>query len=102
MDDGGASGARGPTSRLITLAQNAPNPVQAGTRIGYTLGASGPVTLAIFDLQGRRVATLLDHQPQPAGEHSVTFNTAGWPVGCYLYRLDLGSLAFTRKMLLVR
>lgn len=90
------------TSPILALAQNAPNPARATTSIRFTLPAAAPVTLAVFDVQGRRVATLLDRALQPAGQHEATVRTDGWSAGCYLYRLEAGATAMTRKMLVVK
>lgn len=88
------------------LFQNYPNPFNPTTRIEYELSQSGPVTVAVYDVQGRRVSTLVDAQ-QAAGTHSVTWdgtNQAGQRVasGTYLYRLVKGGQVETRKMVLIK
>jgi hypothetical protein len=92
---------RGPPA-TVSLAQNTPNPALGSTLIRYTLPASSPVSLVVFDLEGRHVATVLDHAMQSAGTHEVPVSTAGWPSGCYLYRLEAGGATVTRKMSVVR
>jgi hypothetical protein len=86
----------------FVLAQNRPNPVYSRTAIEFTLPAAGPVSLAVYDLQGRRVASLLDHEPQPAGAHEVPVRTEGWRSGFYLYRLEVGRMSATRKMVVLK
>lgn len=86
----------------IELAQNEPNPARSSTTLLFTLARAAPVTLAVFDLEGRRMATLIDHAPMAAGEHRVTLRTEGWPPGLYLDRIEAGGHALTRKMLIVR
>ncbi len=89
-------------AREVTLEPIAPNPVRSGARIRYSLTAVTQVSLAVYDLQGRRMATLVDHQRSTAGPHDIAVRTEGWPAGCYLYRLEAGGRSITRKMLVVR
>jgi len=99
--------------KIFALAQNYPNPFWseatsrfAGnpeTSIRYTLPHDGEVTLAVFDLTGRRVA-LLESGVQTAGEHTVRWNGrngAGNRVtsGVYFYRLEATSPAGTVTIL---
>ena len=86
-----------------SLAQNYPNPFNPFTEITWRLNESGPVRLDVFDMAGKRVATLADGM-YPQGEHSVRFDAAGLPTGTYAYRLTLGNDArtLTRLMTLVR
>ena len=79
-----------------------PNPVRGAARIHFSLPAAASVSLAIFDLQGRRMATLLDGRVQAAREHDAPVRTDGWSPGCYLYRLQVGEQSVTRKFLVVR
>ncbi|MBI5709401.1 MAG: T9SS type A sorting domain-containing protein [Candidatus Eisenbacteria bacterium] len=88
--------------RELSLAQCAPNPVLDQAVIRYSLPASHSVSLTVFDLQGRSVATVLSEVWQTAGPHQVSLSTAGWRPGCYLYRLEAGSLSAARKMVVIR
>jgi hypothetical protein len=92
----------GSPARGLELAQNRPNPAGASTLIRFTLPVSAPVTLEVFDLEGRRVASLLEQQVRPAGAQSVQFRPAGLASGMYLYRLEALGQAVTRKMLVLR
>lgn len=83
------------------LQQNYPNPFNPVTRIGYDLPEGGRVTLKVFDLLGREVATLVDGD-QEAGRKSVTWNAAGAGSGVYFYRLTAGSYSETRHLMLTR
>ena len=96
----------------IVLAQNYPNPFNPSTQIHFGLPEAGYVSLAIYDILGRKVAELVNGLCQ-AGFHSVTWdgtNSAGTPVatGMYLTRFVVtsgqGKAAYSRtnKMLLVR
>jgi len=83
------------------LAQNYPNPFNPATTIKFTLPSADRVELAVFDVQGRRVASLLDQQLE-AGEHSVHFDGAHLASGVYFYRIQTGKFTATKKMTLVK
>jgi len=94
------------------LAQNYPNPFNPGTVISYQLPVSSDVTLKVFDILGREVATLVDEY-KPAGMYEVEFNLSAGrqgPVsgirhpasGVYFYQLRAGSFVQTKKMILLR
>lgn len=88
------------------LYQNAPNPFNPSTRISYDLSESNAVTVEIFDALGRRIRTLVDAQ-QTAGRHSVVWNgrddhNMQVPSGVYVFRIQAGPHAESRKMLLVK
>ncbi len=63
-----------------------PNPAHNSTRISYTLAQAGPVSCAVYDGAGRRVAELFRGQ-QAAGEQTLTWNAAGAGPGAYFVRL---------------
>ena len=81
------------------LQQNYPNPFNPSTNIVYALPGAMHVRLAIYDVLGRQVATLVDAR-QPAGPHSVRFDSNGLGSGLYFYRLETESFTKVRKMLL--
>ena len=87
----------------LELAQNAPNPFAAGatTMIPFSVQGTGGqhVKLEVYDLLGRRVATLLD-RPLSRGLHSARFQATGLSAGMYLYRLSAGETMRTRMMLI--
>jgi len=64
----------------------APNPTEVSTKILYELPVEGKVSIAIFDLLGRRIKTLVA-ATKPAGFHSVDFNVATIPTGMYTYQI---------------
>ncbi len=84
-----------------TLEPNYPNPFNPTTTIRYSLGTSSRVLLTVYDLLGRKVATLVEEN-QVAGRYSVDFGAASLASGVYLYRLQVGGYTQTRKMMLVR
>lgn len=85
----------------FALRQNYPNPFNPVTTIHYDVGVFSQVKLEVFDVLGRRVATLVDQQHGP-GTHTVTFDAARLPSGLYLYRLEAGSTVKTKKMMLIK
>jgi lysophospholipase L1-like esterase len=92
----------------FALHQNFPNPFNPTTMIRFAIPQSvaddadaDRVTLSVFDLLGRKVATLVDG-PMPAGEHAVQFDAAHLASGVYLYRLIAGTHSATQRMVLMR
>jgi hypothetical protein len=70
----------------FALYQNYPNPFNPSTAISYELSAKSQVSLKVYDVLGREVATLVDGE-QNAGVYKVNFNAAGFASGVYFYRL---------------
>lgn len=78
-----------------------PNPVRSSATVRFAVPRDARVTLSVFDLQGRRVATLLRHSLIAAGEHGVPLVTDSWPAGCYLARLEVDGRRTTRRMVVL-
>ncbi len=85
----------------FSLAQSIPNPAHSSAIIRFALPVAAAVTVSVYDIQGRRVATLLDHVLKEAGRHDVPLQTDRWKAGVYLYRLEAGGRSATRKMVVV-
>jgi hypothetical protein len=85
----------------LALLQNWPNPSSSKTAIQFALPTSGPVRLSVFDIQGRRIATMAQDALCTAGVHEVDLSTAGWAAGCYVYRLEFGGRVASRRMLVI-
>lgn len=83
------------------LEQNYPNPFNPLTQIEFTLPSAVYVTLEVFNLQGQRVATLVDGS-RSAGVHVVSFDAANMASGVYLYRIQAGNFSKVNKMMLVK
>ncbi len=83
------------------LHQNYPNPFNPSTIISFHLPVNGDVTLKIYDILGREVATLVNEFKE-AGRHDVTFDASGLASGIYFYRIQAGSFNQTKKMILLR
>ncbi|MEM1042181.1 MAG: T9SS type A sorting domain-containing protein [Bacteroidota bacterium] len=78
-----------------------PNPFAESTTLSYRLDAAAQVTVEVFDVRGRRVATLADAE-QAAGEHRVTWDAAGAATGTYLVRLSADGQQQTQSVTLAR
>jgi len=89
------------TPTLLRLHQNYPNPFNPSTRISFELEKAGAVRLEIFDLRGRKIATLVDEHSQ-AGTHQFHWNAGALPSGVYLYRLQSDTQTASRKMVLMK
>ena len=91
------------------LSQNYPNPFNPVTKIKYSIpyvetrhaSSLQIVTLKIYDLLGREVATLVEEE-KPAGEYEIEFNAANLPSGIYFYQLKAGQYSETKKMILLK
>lgn len=89
-----------------SLAQNYPNPFNPETSISYSLKEAGKVTLAIYNLKGQKVKTLV-HKYQEAGKHSMVWNGTddqGKSVssGVYFSKIEAGDYTSSRKMILIK
>jgi hypothetical protein len=88
-------------AREYELAQNYPNPFNPTTTIRYQIPTAETVSLKVYDVLGKEVATLVSGR-QEAGNYAVPFNASGLSSGMYFYRLQAGSFVETRKMMLVK
>ncbi|MCD4829963.1 MAG: carboxypeptidase regulatory-like domain-containing protein [Candidatus Cloacimonetes bacterium] len=86
---------------VTQLLENYPNPFNPTTTIAFSLAEPGHSTLCVYNIRGRRVATLLD-EPLPAGEHSVTWAATGCSSGIYFARLTTPKDVRTTKLALLK
>lgn len=98
---GEALATTAPTGAL-SLDAAAPNPTAGLTRIGYTLSASGPVRLAVYDVLGREVAVLVDTPDATEGRHTAVFDARALAAGAYVTRLVAGSATATGRLTVTR
>ena len=89
------------TPATFKLSQNYPNPFNPSTIIQYNLPKTGLVSLKIYDILGREVATLVNEQ-QVAGVYKVTFDASKLASGVYIYRIISGNFVSTKKMMLLK
>jgi len=92
-------------NQTTRLFQNAPNPFHPYTTLRFSLAADGPVDLAIYDVAGRRVKTLI-HSPLKAGSHEVVWDGTNevnkeLPAGVYWSQFQAPGLRSNKKMLLL-
>ena len=83
------------------LLPAAPNPFNPATEVSFVLPGAGAVELAVFDLAGGKVATLVDGT-LPAGTHARTWRPKGLASGTYLLRLQAGGMVAEQKVSLLR
>ncbi len=85
----------------FVLLQNYPNPFNPSTTIRFSLPQREHVTLKVFDVLGREVATLVEGE-MPAGEHAATFAPRDLAGGLYFYSLTAGQITKINKALLLK
>ncbi|HCV44227.1 MAG TPA: hypothetical protein DGH68_12135 [Bacteroidetes bacterium] len=85
----------------VDLGQNYPNPFNPTTRIDYSVPQSGYVSLKVYNLLGKEVATLVAGRQEP-GTHYAYFDGQEFPTGVYFYRLQTDQNSITRKLVLMK
>ncbi|MFN3781272.1 MAG: immunoglobulin domain-containing protein, partial [Candidatus Kapaibacteriota bacterium] len=87
----------------IILEQNNPNPVNSHTIISFSVPNEGNASVEIFDVVGRKVATLFNG-PVASGTYNISFNLEEFdlPSGTYIYKLHFNGTELTRQMLVIR
>jgi len=85
----------------FSLKQNYPNPFNPSTKIQYSITKNSFVTLKVYDILGRDVATLVN-QDQPAGDYTVNFDALDVSNGTYFYRIQAGSFTDVKKMMVLK
>jgi hypothetical protein len=87
--------------KQFKLEQNYPNPFNPSTNIRFSLPLKNDVQLTIYDILGRKIATLVD-KTLPAGTHTFNWDASRFASGIYLYRLVTQEWATTKKMTLIK
>jgi hypothetical protein len=88
------------------LMQNFPNPFNPTTTLTFDVARAGNVTIQIYDVSGRLIATMLN-APKAIGRHQVEWNGkdasgSSMPSGIYFYRMKTAGYEATKKMILIR
>jgi len=83
------------------LGQNYPNPFNPSTTIPFDVNKKFHVKLAIFDMLGRQVATLVDDELAPQ-HYEFTFDGSNFSSGTYFYQLTIDGAAQTKQMMLIK
>jgi len=96
------TGPESPPNLSFRLGQSSPNPFHSSTTIGFANPGRAAGTLTVYDVQGKRVATLLDGVIE-AGEYTIQWNGAGdsgklLAPGVYVYRLRIGNHESVKKL----
>ncbi len=86
---------------IYSLAQNFPNPFNPSTTIKYTVPQNGPVTIKLYDVTGREVATLVN-EVKTVGSYDLKFNASGLASGVYIYRMIAKDFVSVKKMSILK
>jgi hypothetical protein len=95
---------------VFALNQNYPNPFNPSTTIAFDIPEQSQVTLKIYDLLGKEVATLMNNEIAAAGNHTKQWNASTMPSGVYFYKLQArqqagrqaGSFTAAKKLVLMK
>ena len=89
------------TAYNYNLSQNYPNPFNPSTKINYEIQKTEFVSLKVYDIIGREVATLINRTMQP-GAYQVTLDGSKLSSGVYFYKLTAGDFTGIKRMILVK
>jgi hypothetical protein len=87
--------------KTVQLLQNYPNPFNPTTTIEFGIPTGGHVSLTIYNTIGQTISELLNNEVRE-GYHKVSFDASRLASGIYFYRLEVGGVALTKKMLLMK
>jgi sugar lactone lactonase YvrE len=87
--------------KSYNLSQNYPNPFNPSTEINFTVAKSGFVTLRVYDMLGREVATLVNKE-MSSGNYNVNFDASRLSSGTYIYQLNVNGVMISKKMTLLK
>jgi hypothetical protein len=85
----------------LALGQNFPNPARGTTTVAFALAEANDVKLELYDLSGRKVATIVEGY-RSAGENEATLDTGTLAAGVYIYRLRAGDEVVAKKLAVVK
>jgi hypothetical protein len=88
-------------AQRLVLDEPWPNPADNSVSVAFSLPEAQRVSLSVYDLAGRRVATLSEGE-LPAGRHAVSWDCAGEAAGVYLLRLETEGEALSRRVVVDR
>ena len=90
-----------PTPDEFRLGKASPNPIRRGAELEYTLPEESEVSIAVYDVLGRRVARLVDEKRR-TGVHRARIDAGTLPSGKYFVRMRAGTFRQTRQLTVVR
>jgi hypothetical protein len=106
VDFGALTGSPGrgtsDASPIVAVQSVSPNPMRETADLQCSMTVAAPVSVAIYDVQGRRVSTVLNHVWQQAGPATIRLRASGLPAGAYLCRIEASGVSVTRKLMVVR
>ena len=85
-----------------SLHQNYPKPFNPSTSIRFDIQKTANVSLEVYNVNGQRVATLINNEVVSPGTKEVSFNGSNLSSGIYYYTLRTGSFTDTKKMMLIK
>jgi hypothetical protein len=85
----------------FALLQNYPNPFNPSTKITYNIPQRSNVSLKIYDMLGKEIATLVNEQKE-VGTYNVQFDASKLSSGVYIYSIQAGDFLVSRKMILMK
>lgn len=86
----------------IELQQNYPNPFNPSTIINFQIPETSIVSLEVFDLLGRKVASLIEGETRTSGRYQINFEAGELSSGIYIYRLEVSGKVLYKKMTLIK
>ena len=86
---------------IFKIYQNKPNPFNPTTTINYQIPQSGFVSLKIYDILGKEIATLVNEE-KSTGSYEVKFDGSKLPTGIYFCTIKVGNFIQTKKMMLLK
>jgi len=89
-------------SETPVLEECTPNPTSSNVNVIYSLNATGTVSMALYDLMGRRVMNLLDNTEQTQGRYKIPTDVSALPGGVYCCTLTVNGQTFTQKLLVTK
>jgi Secretion system C-terminal sorting domain len=91
----------GTTPKEFSLSQNYPNPFNPATTIKYSIPNSSKVTLKVYDILGKEVASLVN-ETKNTGNYEVSFDASKFASGMYIYTITAGNFTASKKMMLLK
>ena len=88
-------------NKSYDLGQNFPNPFNKSTKIQYSVGVAGLVTIKVYDMSGKEIAVLVNEE-KSKGIYTADFNAANFPDNAYFYTISSGNFSSTKKMVLAK
>ena len=86
----------------FSLSEAYPNPFNPSTNIKFTISEAGNVSLKVYNTLGQLVKTIVNNEYKQSGEYDLRVDMSKFASGIYLYRLEEGNNAITKKMILLK